>query len=197
MKLYLVRHGQTDLNKAKRYQGRIDVSINETGGKQVKALSARLSSEPIDKILASPLKRTQETAKIIQNSHNIDITTIDGLVEMDFGQLEGKNYEEIIKMFPNWEPSFFDFTFAGGENLDSLVNRMKTFLESLAQQNYQNVLVVSHSGCLRILLCLIMGIDTAKWWQFKSDQSSLTIIEKFPESPVLVLMNDTSHLHGE
>ena len=199
MKLYLVRHGQTDLNKERRYQGRIDAVLNDTGLQQVQRLSSRLLSEPIDKVYASPLTRAQETAHIIADRRHMEITTCEYIMEMNFGQFEGKTYDEIIKIFPDWNPDIFDFTFAGGESLDSLVSRMKKFIDILMAEHGadSNILVVSHTGCLRVFLCLLLDIDVAKWWRFKIDLASLTIVEYFPEGAVLALMNDTSYLNGE
>ena len=197
MKLYLARHGQTDLNKVRRYQGRIDVPLNETGQRQAQQLALRLSSEPFDRIYASPLVRAQETAKVIHNGRSIDIVTSSELVEMDFGKLEGKNYQEIIEVYPGWDPAVFDFTFAGGENLDNLVIRMRSFVDMLMKQDENsNILVVSHSGCLRVILCLLLDIDVNKWWQFKIDVASLTVIDNVTRGTVLTLLNDTSHLNG-
>jgi alpha-ribazole phosphatase len=197
LKLYLVRHGQTDLNKVRRYQGRIDVPLNETGIGQAQKLALRLSSEPFDKIYASPLVRAQETAKTIHNGRNIDIVSLPELVEMDFGKLEGKTYKEIIEIFPDWDPAVFDFTFAGGENLDSLAIRIKSFVAMLKELDEgSNILVVTHSGCLRIILCLLLDIDINKWWQFKIDVASLTIMDNVMQGAVLTLLNDTSHLNG-
>jgi alpha-ribazole phosphatase len=198
LKLFLVRHGQTDLNKVRRYQGRIDVPLNEAGIGQAQKLALRLSSEPFDKIYASPLVRAQETAKTIHNGRNIDIVSLPELVEMDFGKLEGKTYKEIIEVFPAWEPSVFDFTFAGGENLDSLAIRIKSFVAMLKELDEgSNILVVTHSGCLRIILCLLLDIDINKWWQFKIDVASLTIMDNVMQGAVLTLLNDTSHLNGK
>jgi len=197
LKLYLVRHGQTDLNKVRRYQGRIDVPLNETGKQQVQKLAMRLTSEPFDKIYVSPLARAQETAKMIQNGRSIDVESLPELVEMDFGKLEGKNYKEIIEEFPDWNPAVFDFTFAGGENLDNLVIRTQSFLDILKGQNESsNILVISHSGCLRVILCLLLDIDVNIWWQFKIDVASLTVIDNVNKGAVLTLLNDTSHLNG-
>ncbi len=197
MKLFLVRHGQTDLNKVRRYQGRIDVPLNETGIGQAQKLALRLSSEPFDKIYASPLVRAQETAKTIHNGRNIDIVSLPELVEMDFGKLEGKTYKEIIEIFPDWNPAVFDFIFAGGENLESLAIRMQSFVDMLKElDDDSNVLVVTHSGCLRIILCLLLDIDINKWWQFKIDVASLTVVDNVMQGAVLTLLNDTSHLNG-
>jgi alpha-ribazole phosphatase len=197
LKLFLVRHGQTDLNKVRRYQGRIDVPLNETGIGQAQKLALRLSSEPFDKIYASPLVRAQETAKTIHNGRNIDIVSLPELVEMDFGKLEGKTYKEIIEIFPDWNPAVFDFIFAGGENLESLAIRMQSFVDMLKElDDDSNVLVVTHSGCLRIILCLLLDIDINKWWQFKIDVASLTVVDNVMQGAVLTLLNDTSHLNG-
>ncbi|MDD4924565.1 MAG: alpha-ribazole phosphatase [Dehalococcoidales bacterium] len=198
MKLYLVRHGQTDLNKFRRFQGRIDVPLNETGMQQSQKLAVRLSSEPFDRIYVSPLARARQTAEIIHNSNNVDITISADLVEMDFGLLEGKTYEEIIEIFPDWNPSVFDFNFAGGENLDSLAIRIKSFLDNILKNRDEslNMLIISHSGCLRVILCLLLDIDVNKWWQFKIDVASLTIVDNVTQGAVLSLLNDTSHLNG-
>jgi alpha-ribazole phosphatase len=193
----LVRHGQTDLNKERRYQGRIDVPLNDTGREQARRLSSRLLSEPLDRVYVSPLKRAEETAHIIAGRRGLNLLTYESLIEMNFGQFEGKTSEEMAGIFPDWEPDIFDFTFAGGESLDSLVNRVKSFMDTLIDQSDDaSILVVFHSGCLRILLCLLLGIDVAKWWQFKTDLASLTIVENFADGPVLALMNDTSHLNS-
>ena len=197
MKLFLARHGQTDLNKVRRYQGRIDVPLNETGIAQAQKLSLRLSSERFDKIYASPLLRAQQTAGIIHNGSSVDITKLDELVEMDFGKLEGKTYKEIIEIFPDWNPSVFDFTFAGGENLESLAIRIRSFVNMLKElDDNSNILVVTHSGCLRVILCFLLDIDINKWWQFKIDVASLTVVDNVTQGAVLTLLNDTSHLNG-
>lgn len=197
MKLFLVRHGQTDLNKVRRYQGRIDVPLNETGTGQAQKLASRLSSEQFDQIYCSPLSRAQQTAGIIHNGSTVDITKLGELVEMDFGKLEGKTYKEIIEIFPDWNPAVFDFTFAGGENLDSLAIRMQSFVGMLKElDENSNVLVVTHSGCLRVILCLLLDIDINKWWQFKIDVASLTVVDNVGQGAVLSLLNDTSHLNG-
>jgi len=196
LKLYLVRHGQTDLNKVRRFQGRIDVPLNETGREQAQKLSLRLSSEPLDKIFASPLSRAQQTAEIIRSNHQIDITASEDLVEMSFGSLEGKTFQEINGIYTDWDPAVFDFTFAGGENLGKLVIRMKSFLDMLKKQDENSqILVVSHSGGLRVMLCLLLGIDVNKWWQFKIDVASLSIVSDVNRGVVLNLLNDTSHLN--
>ena len=197
MKLFLVRHGQTDLNKVRRYQGRIDVPLNETGIGQAQKLALRLSCERFDKIYASPLSRAQQTAGIIHNGFTVDITILDELVEMDFGSLEGKTYKEIFEIFPDWNPAVFDFTFAGGENLDDMAVRMRSFVDMLKKlDECSNILVVTHSGCLRIILCLLLDIDINKWWQFKIDVASLTVVDNVTQGAVLTLLNDTSHLNG-
>jgi broad specificity phosphatase PhoE len=185
------------LNKVRRYQGRIDLPLNETGQRQAQELALRLSSETFDKIYASPLARAQQTAQTIHNGRSVEVKSLPELVEMDFGKLEGKTYKEIIEIFPDWDPAIFDFTFAGGENLASLVIRMSSFVDLLKKQDENsNILVVTHSGCVRVILCLLLDIDVNKWWQFKIDVASLTIVDNIEKGAVLSLLNDTSHLNG-
>ncbi len=74
---------------------------------------------------------------------------------------------------------------------------MQSFVDMLKKLDEgSNILVVTHSGCLRIILCLLLDIDINKWWQFKIDVASLTIVDYVTQGAVLTLLNDTSHLNG-
>ena len=151
MKLYLVRHGQTDLNRVRRYQGRIDVPLNETGIGQARQLAVRLSSEPFDAIYASPLARAHETARLIHDGRSIAIITSPELVEMDFGRLEGKTYQEIIGIFPAG-PRRVRFSF--GQKLADLA--VHAFFHDILRKGRIKIWRPS-SGCLRVFFpfCLV------------------------------------------
>ncbi len=196
MKLFIVRHGETDYNRQKRYQGRTNTNLNKTGLRQAQALRRRLLSERIDKIYTSSLMRAADTAHIIAAGRSIKIITHDSLAEIDFGQLEGLTYQEITDKYPGWQPTNFDFTAFGGESLEQLRLRMEYFVSELRDDNTEdfNILIVAHSGCLRVMLCFLLGRDTSDWWRLTLSPASLTIIDNIQLEPALKLLNDTSHL---
>ncbi|MFC1860652.1 histidine phosphatase family protein, partial [Chloroflexota bacterium] len=179
MKLLLVRHGQTDYNRWKRYQGRTDTVLNQMGLRQAIELQQRLLPEEINKVYASSLMRAMDTAYIIAGGRGIEVVSSENLVEIDFGKLEGMTYDEIVTEYPDWQPTNFDFIPCGGESLEHLARRVKAFCGELrsGQLADSTVLVVSHAGCLRILLCDLFRIGLDKWWQIPIELASLTVIE--------------------
>jgi alpha-ribazole phosphatase len=196
MKLFLVRHGETDCNVQKRYQGQSDTELNVKGIAQAWALQHRFLSEPVDAVYTSPLLRAERTARIISAERDINIVTRRDLMEISFGRLEGLSYQEILDRHPRWDAEAFDFTPYGGENMQQLAARIGTFLQAIRdeQRDNDNVLIVAHSGSLRVMLCLLLGMDINNWWRFQSDNASVSIVDNMERAPVLALLNDTSHL---
>lgn len=101
--IYVVRHGETDWNKLHKVMGRVDIPLNETGKSQAKITSEKLKEYKIDLIISSPLKRACETAKIINETKNLEIIYDDRLLERDFGEFEGLDYNE------RYEPLLWDY----------------------------------------------------------------------------------------
>ncbi len=101
--IYLTRHGQTLWNIENRLQGRGNSKLTEEGKGRAEMLSKRMKNIHIDTIYSSPLERAFITANIIKGDRDIEIITDDGLMEMCFGDYEGKKTEEIIRENPNWD----------------------------------------------------------------------------------------------
>jgi len=196
MRLILARHGETDYNREWRFQGHSDLGLNRVGRWQAGRLRKRLYREPIAVIYTSNLKRAVETAEIIAQGRGLRIVTSENLAEIDFGKFEGLTHDEIVKSYPDWEPSDFSFTAYGGESLEQLARRIRAFAKELRSGNPAdaNILIVAHSGSLCVLLCLLLGIDIESWWRFRFAPASLTIVEDVEREPVLTLLNDVSHL---
>jgi broad specificity phosphatase PhoE len=196
MRLMLARHGETDYNRECRYQGRTDLGLNWAGLWQAGRLHRRLSREPIDVVYTSNSKRAAETADIIARGRGLRIVPCENLAELDFGRFEGLAYAEIVESYPDWQPSDYDFTAYGGESLEQLGQRVRAFREELRSDNPadDDILVVAHSGSLRILLCVLLGVDIENWQRFRLALASLTVVENVEPGPVLTLLNDTSHL---
>ena len=202
MRLLLARHGETDYNRQWRYQGRTDLGLNQAGLWQAERLRHRLDRELIDAIYTSRLKRAEDTAGIIARRRGVRVVPCKNLAEIDFGKFEGLTYAEIVKSYPDWEPNDFSFAAYGGESLEQLARRIRAFADELPGDNLvdADILVIAHSGSLRVLLCVLLGIGTESWRRFRLAPASLTVVEDSGREMVLTLLNDVSHLqikHGE
>jgi len=199
MRLYLVRHGETDWNSQRRYQGQSDIPLNRTGILQARKIASRLSKEKIDAIYSSDLSRARETAERIAQPHNLKVTSDARWRELSFGDWEGLTYPEIQAKAPDelalWESDFTGYAPSHGETLTQLTARvLSAFDELRALHEEKTVLIVSHGGPLQIMLCHALGVDFQRHWQFPISQTALSVLSLYTEGAILELFNDTSHL---
>ncbi|TET17798.1 MAG: histidine phosphatase family protein [Dehalococcoidia bacterium] len=198
-RLLLVRHGETELKSSKRLWGHTDVKLSALGLKQAERLRDRLATQKIDAIYSSDLQRALATAKIIASRYQVEVTACAELREINFGKIEGLNFEEIIQLYPEVVKSLMqrgpNLKFPGGESLDELSNRVSKFVDRLKKHTTEEtILIVVHSGVLRTLICQLLGIELWHIYQFVPDLASLSILETYSEGAILSLFNDTSHL---
>ena len=199
-KLLLVRHGITEFNSTRRFAGYSDVELNDDGYRQVERLRDRLANEKIDAVYSSDLKRAIVTAEVIISSgHKVDIVTCPELREMNYGSCEGLTFQEISRDYPEVTESIINFNlrleFPGGEGFYGFIERTIGFLGSLdSHAPSDTILIVSHSGPLRVLVCHLLGIDQDHWWQIRFDNTSLSIVDTYPRGAIVSLLNDTYHL---
>lgn len=152
MNIWVTRHGQTDLNKAKLMQGRSDVPLNETGRAQARAARKRIGNVTFDAVYASPLDRAIETGSIIGNVPRESIITDPRLIEADFGRYEKHPYYALgPKMTLYWQWPWIFPKPETVESLDSMIERSSSFLKELETKDYENVLVACHGGIMRAL----------------------------------------------
>ena len=95
-RVYLVRHGATELSAEDRFAGAIDVLLSDAGRDQARRLGARLSGDAITVAYASPFERTMETARLVAAPHGIEVRPADGLREIAHGRWEGKTRDEAL-----------------------------------------------------------------------------------------------------
>jgi len=195
----MVRHGDTELNSAERYWGATDVGLSEAGLRQAERLRDRLSTERIGAIYSSNLRRAVVTAETIASRHRSGIIACAEIRETDFGQLEGLTFAEISQRYPGvaelWRERSPKLVFPGGERLGGFDRRVGQFAERLKEHAAEDtVLVVAHSGSLRLLMCHLLGIGLEHRWQFRLDLASLSMLETYPEGAIISRLNDVSHL---
>ena len=199
-RLLLVRHGATVLNAEDRFAGSIDVPLGEEGRRQVRHLAARLSTEPIGAVYASPMARTLETARAIAEPHRLPVLSVPGLREIDHGHWEGLTRHEAVWRFPAeyaaWEARPLHAAPAGGETGVEVLARARAAVDAiLAAHSGEHVLVVSHKATIRLLVAERLGLDTNAY-RTRLDQqpASLTILDIGADGHAqLVLYNDVSH----
>lgn len=160
-KLYVFRHGQTDWNKERRFQGLSDIPLNDEGRAQALALNKALAAHPIEHCLSSDLSRAYETAELALNGKNIVISKHPQLREQSGGVIEGKYLDEIQKEYgpTAWEAWLSnlahhrDFSFPGGETNHGHTTKIQNFLnEELAALPYSHIAISTHGGALRKIL---------------------------------------------
>ena len=198
-KLFLVRHGETELKSSERLWGHTDVKLDALGLKQAERLRDRLALEKIDAIYSSNLQRALITAEIITSKHQLAVVACAELREFNYGKIEGLTHEQINQLYPEFYKSMMQRTtnlkFPGGESVYQLNNRVSQFLDRLKKHTpEQTILIVAHFGLLRVLLCRLLGIGIKLRWQIHLDLASLSILETNQQGAILRLLNDVSHL---
>lgn len=197
--IYLVRHGQTEWNLEKRYQGAGDSPLTALGIKQAKALCKHIKDIHFDTIYCSPRGRAQETAKIIKGSRSIEIITVDDFQEINVGRYEGKLYEEMKNENPELYHGFWEspdqFLPENGESFADVGNRTYPALLKIVEKHPgERILVVSHAVAIKSILNKITGLPLNRFWENKLFQTSLSIVEFDKEEFSILKYGSTEHL---
>lgn len=162
MKIYVVRHGQTDYNINGLFQGRKDIPLNSVGIKQAEETAQKFKNIPVDIILVSPLTRAKETAKYISNVTGIKPVIEQDLIERNFGDMEGKpNREECnIKMLLDYEKNY---NICNVEPIQSLFKRVSDCLDKIIDKYMgKNVVLVTHGGVAQAIDIYFHGFPENK-----------------------------------
>jgi len=180
-RIWLVRHGQTPWNEQQRFCGATDIPLSTIGRRQARRLASQLQSKSITTIYSSDLTRAKETATIIARERRIEIITSPAWREIAFGAWEGLSYDEIATAFPEQLGFFTDPERSAppeGETLDAVLRRVYPALISIVRQGHSGeIVVVSHGGVLRALLCSLLEMPLRNQWQLHIDTGSLSAID--------------------
>lgn len=200
IKLYLVRHGETDGNVQQWYQGSTDVPLNARGIAQAKCLSQFLEHVPFDGIYSSTLQRARRTAELVAQPHGLAVQAYDELREINFGVWEGHTYQEIVDGWPGEIEAFYDsdgkLPAHGGESFLQVEQRITAKTKEILSHHKDGdtVLIASHGASIRCLLFGLLGLDMKRIWCFQQYNTAFNIIDYYGEKNVMTLMNCTQHL---
>lgn len=199
MRIFLARHGETDWNVERRIQGSTDIPLNENGIRQAYSLSSYLDrlfhaeGGFLSSIFTSPLMRAKETAEIVGRRLGVEVETVPGLEEMNFGICEGKTWIESKSLYPKeleeWEQNKRYRRISGGESYQDVLNRFfsayslikkkRSALEADAQKG--DILIITHGAVIMLLLSLRDGyamsdsfirvrVENARAYAFKEEE---------------------------
>lgn len=163
-KFYIVRHGQTDYNKTRKIQGRLDIPLNESGMEQAKNIASNLETANFDAIYYSPLTRAKQTADEIFKKHdNADFIEAPEIIERNFGDYEGQPSDVDPPYYGLWDCSLEPNSIKSGESMDDIRNRVFPFLDKLlVERKNQTICLVCHGGVGLIIREYFEGIPESK-----------------------------------
>jgi broad specificity phosphatase PhoE len=200
MNIYLLRHGQTNLNRDGKYQGAVDKEINEFGKKQAELLGNRLKKYKIDIIYSSDLKRVVQTSEIINKYINSDIIIKEELREIDMGEWDTLSIEDRYirneKYANEWAKHLEDLPYPGGECGGDVCKRANKVIDEIVGGIQKNVAIVTSGGTIAILLSKFMGLDQHKRFNMEIDNCSISIVKYDDRDKKITVkcINDIGHL---
>lgn len=202
MKLYLIRHGETDFNRADIVQGGgVDSDLNELGRQQAEAFFAHYHRQlSFDAVYASALKRTHQTlAPWLSLGYSFEQYA--ALNEFSWGHMEGKRLTPEEKqlfqqMRDDWQKGLFDRKIEGGESPLEAWARIRPFFDMLPERHLgQNLLICTHGRTLRIALSMLLGIGLQRMHEIMPSNTGLHVLHFDPALGYQAeRLNDTEHL---
>lgn len=193
-RLLLIRHAQPQEEARGRCYGTLDIGLSARGGRRAQLLARTLERIPLAAVYSSPRERARETAQPLAAAHNLTPRIEEALGELDFGEFEGRSYDEIAASHPGlyrqWMQTPTLVQFPGGESYSRLRARALQAAEAIrSRHDGETVAIVSHGGVLRAILadCLQMPDEAV----FRLDQSygALSIVDWVDGFPLVRLVN--------
>ncbi|MFR9753180.1 bifunctional RNase H/acid phosphatase [Nocardia sp. 004] len=199
-RMLLLRHGQTELSRQRRYCGRSDPPLTPLGRRQAAGAAAMLSAEGgIAAVVSSPLGRARETAQAVATALGVEMEIHDGLIETDFGAWEGMTFAEAAQRDPELHARWLgdpSIAAPGGESFDQVAERVGAACRDLIERYPgAGVVVVSHVTPIKMLVRSALGVGPELLYRLHLDLASLSIAEFYPDGGSSVRrVNDTSYL---
>ena len=199
-KLILVRHGETEWNVERRFQGQSDIALSEVGREQAKQLAERFPLRQVDSVYSSDLSRARETAAQIAQKFGCEVHPEADLREMNFGEWEGLSHEEIHRRWPEAESDLWlrpDLLCTpGGETVQQVQERaMQTIDRILATEPEDSaIVIVAHGAVIRSILCAMLHIPLRYFWSIRQDNTAISVAQRLEGKWFIELVNSTAHL---
>jgi len=211
VRLYLIRHAESQGNREMRLQGRQEFPLTGRGRQQAQALAERLSGRPLSAVYASPIRRCVDTAAPLAQQATLPVQLEPRAQEYDFGPLlSGLTWRESRERRPELIEALLSGSeefphYPGEEGREHFRERVKAVLWEIAERHHDDeaVAMVTHAGPIAVLLLEVLGLPYRRPIPFTVDNASVTTIEFVNEAPagfpgvVLVGLNDTCHVRAD
>ncbi len=189
-KLVLLRHGDI-AEFHNKYLGITNAHLSAKGKKQAVHSAAALATKKFDTIYCSPLERCQETLKILNRPEKVFFD--ERIKEIDFGLWEGKTFSEIDEQYPDivsrWAECDPEFRFPEGEKIIDFRARVSGFSRQLYDLKSKTILIISHGGVIRHLICALLNISFENYLYFKIDYCRFALLNLYSEGGILIGLN--------
>ena len=200
MRLWLVRHGETEANVAGLYSGHAPTPLTERGIAQAQTLGTLLRNVPVDNVLCSELERARHTTQLILAEREVPVRNMPELNEMFFGDWEMRHHRDLAREdaenYAVWCNDWQNATPTNGEGFQTFSQRVERFIAQLADYKAcQNLLVVSHQGVLSVLIARLLSMPAAAMWHFRVEQGCWSAIDFCDDFAVLKVLNSRAVWH--
>ena len=187
-RLLLIRHAQPEDDARGRCYGRLDVGLSPSGAKAAERLAGSLRDLSLDAVYSSPRRRAVQTAELL-GGPCVD----ERFGELDFGELEGKTYEDVERerpeLFRHWMESPTEVRFPGGESWADLRARVDTGVADVLSSGGETVAVVTHGGVVRAVLARVLGLPDERVFAFDVGYTRVSVVDWFDSTAVVRLVN--------
>lgn len=201
MRLILVRHGETHLNKERRIQGVNETPLNEEGRSQAGAVTRLLERDLPFKLYASPIARAWETATIISETLEVPSNTLSDLREADAGELQGLTGAQMRERYPEfarrWAEESGTAQMPGGESLLQVQDRAWRAVTRISEaHDGETVVAVSHNFVIQMVVCKVLDIPIKHFSRLRQDLGAITRLVADGSKWTVVSLNETAHLES-
>ena len=180
MKLYLIRHGETEWNREGVFRGRRDIPLNSRGMEQADRMGKYLAGRKIALVRSSPLSRAKATAEAVAQAIGAQVETDERLTDINYGEWEGKALAEILAsdaaMYKLWKKEPHFVTFPGGESLSCVRDRAMPAVLELCGGD-RDAAIVSHRVVCKVAICCLLGLGLDAFWRIHVATAACTVFE--------------------
>lgn len=202
--IYLLRHGETEYHAQQRLLGRLDAGLNDKGREQAVRVVDFFRGMDLKAIYSSPLKRCLETAAPVAGAQGLEVEIMEGLMEVDMGEWDGRSIKELFERegdtVGRWMRNPSSVAIPGGEDFGAVRERVMAAVDEITSRNTggDRVLVVTHGGPIRGVLCEALRMDLDSMFRIQIDLASVSAVKYYEggirESATVTLVNETYHL---
>jgi phosphoserine phosphatase len=201
LRLFAVRHGETEFARERRFAGLREVPLTPRGQRQCRAVARALAATPLSAVYASPLGRAQASAALIAAPHRLAVLTAPAFREMGFGAWEGLTRADVAVRFPDefeaWRAAPGRVQPPGGDALDAVAARVAGGIAALCEAHEgEAVVVVSHAIVTRLIVLAALGLGPDRLWSVDASPAGITEIEYQDNWVTVHRMNTLIHLDG-